>query len=110
LLEAARAAGKIQVLAAQVTGCEARSGTRLHALQVLDCRQATETSVPADHVIVRLGVSPKMGPIADWGWTLERKQVPVNTENFQQRAPRNFCSRGYKFLSRKAEIDFEWLS
>ena len=79
--EAAREMDSIRVIAGQVTGCETQ-GARLEGLHVL-CADGKTVTVAADHVLVRLGVSPKMGPIADWGWALERKQVPVNTENFQ---------------------------
>ena len=101
-LEVARAAGRIQVLAAQVTGCEA-TGSRLQALRVLTA-EGTETAVAADHVIVRLGVSPKMGPIADWGWTLERKQVPVNTEDFQSELPGIFAIGDINFYPGKRKL------
>ncbi|WP_293661811.1 NAD(P)/FAD-dependent oxidoreductase [Rhodoferax sp. OV413] len=88
-LEAARASGDIRVIAGQVTGCETQ-GTRLSGLQLLTA-DGTSITLPADHVLVRLGVSPKMGPIAGWGWALERKQVPVNTENFQSEIPGIFA-------------------
>ena len=101
-LEVARAAGHIRVLAAQVTGSEAK-GSRLQALRVLTA-EGTETTVAADHVIVRLGVSPKMGPIADWGWTLERKQVPVNTETFQSELPGIFAIGDINFYPGKRKL------
>jgi thioredoxin reductase (NADPH) len=88
-LEAARISGTIHVIAGQVTGC-AMEGTRLNSLQLLTA-EGTSITLPADHVLVRLGVAPKMGPIADWGWALERKQVPVNTENFQSEIPGIFA-------------------
>jgi len=102
LLESARAAGKVRVLAAQVTGCVTASD-QLKALQVLTA-EGTETSVTADHVLVRLGMSPKMGPIAEWGWTLERKQVPVNTENFQSEIPGIFAVGDINFYPGKRKL------
>ncbi|WP_138515536.1 NAD(P)/FAD-dependent oxidoreductase [Rhodoferax bucti] len=101
-LNAARAAGGIQVLAAQITGCEVE-GSRLHALRVLTA-EGLETSIAADHVLVRLGVSPKMGPIAEWGWTLERKQVPVSTETFQSEIPRIFAVGDINFYPGKQKL------
>ena len=35
-----------------------------------------------DHLLVRLGLSPKLGPLADWGLPLERKQIPVDTASY----------------------------
>jgi thioredoxin reductase (NADPH) len=101
-LDAARAAGSIQVLAAQVTGCEVE-GSRLHALRVL-AAEGLETSIASDHVLVRLGVSPKMGPIADWGWTLERKQVPVSTATFQSEIPGVFAVGDINFYPGKRKL------
>ncbi len=44
-----------------------------------------------DALIACLGISPRLGPIADWGLELERKQVPVDTEKFQTREPGVFA-------------------
>ena len=46
---------------------------------------------PVDALIACLGISPRLGPIADWGLELERKQVPVDTEKFETRAPGVFA-------------------
>ncbi|MGJ7487730.1 NAD(P)/FAD-dependent oxidoreductase [Variovorax sp. LT2P21] len=48
-------------------------------------------SRPIDAFIACLGISPRLGPIADWGLDLERKQVPVDTEKFETRAPGVFA-------------------
>jgi thioredoxin reductase (NADPH) len=34
------------------------------------------------HIVVFLGISPKLGPIAQWELDMQRKQLEVNTENF----------------------------
>ncbi len=39
--------------------------------------------VHAEQVFVFWGLSPNLGPIADWGLDLDKRQVNVNTENFQ---------------------------
>ena len=36
-----------------------------------------------DFWIPLFGLSPKLGPIAEWGLNLDKKTIPVNTENFQ---------------------------
>ena len=48
-------------------------------------------SRPIDALIACLGISPRLGPIADWSLELERKQVPVDTEKFETRAPGVFA-------------------
>ncbi|RRH90604.1 NAD(P)/FAD-dependent oxidoreductase [Variovorax beijingensis] len=46
---------------------------------------ATTADLPLDALIACLGISPRLGPIADWGLELERKQVPVDTEKYETR-------------------------
>jgi thioredoxin reductase (NADPH) len=47
----------------------------------LTAQGATEV-LPADVVVASLGLSPRLGPLADWGLALERKQLPVQTDTF----------------------------
>ena len=47
--------------------------------------------LPLDVLVVALGVSPRLGPIADWGLAMERKQLVVDTETFQTSAPGIFA-------------------
>lgn len=44
---------------------------------------AQTVDLPLDALIACLGISPRLGPIADWGLALERKQVPVDTAKFE---------------------------
>tara|TARA_B100000686_G_scaffold332697_1_gene397752 strand:+ start:34 stop:1053 length:1020 start_codon:yes stop_codon:yes gene_type:complete len=39
--------------------------------------------ITTDHVLGFFGLIMKLGPIAEWGLNLEKKTIPVNTENFQ---------------------------
>ena len=51
-----------------------------------------ETSrVEADEVLVFWGLSPNLGPIADWELEIERRQIPVDTEKFQTSVPGIFA-------------------
>ena len=42
-------------------------------------------------MILRTGLSPKLGPIAHWGLALERKQLVVDTERFETSEPGIFA-------------------
>jgi thioredoxin reductase (NADPH) len=84
-----RAANKLQFIAAQPSGIEQRDG-RLTALQVA-AADGTNPSLPLDALIVLTGLSPKLGPIADWGLALERKQLVVDTASFQTSVPGIFA-------------------
>jgi thioredoxin reductase (NADPH) len=46
---------------------------------------------PAQHVLAFLGLSPKLGPIANWGLAMARKQLVVNTETFATDVPGIFA-------------------
>ena len=84
-LQQLRDAGRIVVEAAQITGIEA-SDDRLTALQVVDAEGNTQ-ALPLDVLVAVLGISPRLGPIADWGIALERKQLVVDTEAFRTSVP-----------------------
>ncbi len=42
-----------------------------------------EINIDVDHLLVFFGLSPKLGPIANWGLDITRKTINVNPENFQ---------------------------
>lgn len=39
--------------------------------------------IPLDNLLVFYGLSPKLGPIADWGLNIDRKQISVDTAKFE---------------------------
>ena len=84
-----RARQQMQFIAAQAVGIE-QAQARLTALQVATTDGSTR-SLPLDVLIVLTGLSPKLGPIADWGLALERKQLVVDTEKFETSVPGIFA-------------------
>ncbi len=80
---------EMQFIVGQVTGFEARDG-RLAQLKVTGGDGVTR-GVPLDVLLVFFGLSPKLGPIAEWGLGIERKQVLVDTEKFQTNVPGIFA-------------------
>ncbi|OUL98701.1 NAD(P)/FAD-dependent oxidoreductase [Variovorax sp. JS1663] len=52
---------------------------------------AQTRALPLDALVACLGISPRLGPIVDWGLDLVRKQVPVDTERYQTREPGVFA-------------------
>ena len=82
-------AGSLHFVAGQPTAIEV-DGDRLTALNVLDATGAA-ASLPVDTVVVLQGLSPKLGPLADWGLALERRQVHVETAKFQTSVPGIFA-------------------
>lgn len=47
--------------------------------------------IEADEVFVFWGLSPNLGPIAEWGLDLDKRQVRVDTEKFQTNIPGIFA-------------------
>ena len=84
-----RATHELQFIAGQASGFEADGG-RLTALTVMTAEGATR-AVPIEALIVLTGLSPRLGPIADWGLALERKQLVVDTEKFETSEPGIFA-------------------
>ena len=80
---------EMQFMAGQVTGIEERDG-RLSAVKVTGGDGVTRV-VPLDMLLVFFGLSPKLGPIADWGLGIERKQLVVDTEKFETNVPGIFA-------------------
>jgi thioredoxin reductase (NADPH) len=58
---------------------------------VLTLADGSTRTVPADHVLVFFGLSPKLGPIAEWGLALNKKTLAVDTEKFQTSVPGIFA-------------------
>ena len=55
---------------------------QLTGLEIMDLER-NKTIVAGDQALVFWGLSPDLGPIADWGLALEKKQIEVDTEKFQ---------------------------
>lgn len=75
------ASGKMQLSIGQIAGFET-DNAKLSALQITDVNGVT-APLPTDTLLVLQGLSPKLGPVADWGLALDRKQLNVDTEKFQ---------------------------
>lgn len=80
---------EMQFITGQVTGFEERDG-RLAQIKVTGGDGVTR-SVPLDMLLVFFGLSPKLGPIAEWGLNLDRKQIVVDTEKFETSTPGIFA-------------------
>ncbi len=80
---------EMQFIVGQVTGYEEQDG-KLTGAKVTGSDGVTRV-VPLDVLLVFFGLSPKLGPIAQWGLEIERKQVKVNTETFATNTPGIFA-------------------
>ena len=80
-MRALSAAGEIELLIGQITGIESSNG-KLTQIAVTNIK-GTVQKITLDSLLLFYGLSPKLGPIADWGLDIDRKQVAVDTACFQ---------------------------
>ena len=80
---------EMQFIVGQVTGYDEKDG-RLTGIKVTGPDAVTRV-VPLDMLLVFFGLSPKLGPIAEWGLDIERKQLVVDTEKFSTSVPGIFA-------------------
>jgi thioredoxin reductase (NADPH) len=59
-------------------------------LEIVD-PQGEHHHVAADEVFVFWGLSPNLGPIANWGLDIDKRQIRVDTEKFQTSIPGIFA-------------------
>jgi len=88
-LNTLRASGRVEFVPGQPEGIVESDG-RLAALAVLGS-DGESRELPLDALFVLLGWSPKLGPIANWGLALEKKQVVVSTASFETSTPGIFA-------------------
>jgi len=88
-LAALRQTGKIHFIAGQITAVQT-TGELLTSVAISTPEDQT-LSLAADVLLVCLGISPKLGPIAQWGLAMERKQLCVSLETFATNEPGIFA-------------------
>lgn len=80
---------EMQLVIGQITGYETENET-LTELRVTG-QDGVTRRLPLDCMLVFYGLSPKLGPIADWGLHIERRQIVVDTEKFETNIPGIFA-------------------
>lgn len=84
VFELARA-GKIDLLLG--TNLKGVSGNgHLASVSCVDPDKNVRT-IDSDYLIPLFGLSPKLGPIAEWGLTLDKNAIPVNTIDYSTNIP-----------------------
>ncbi|MGB3852400.1 MAG: NAD(P)/FAD-dependent oxidoreductase [Tunicatimonas sp.] len=59
---------------------------RLNGCVITD-KEKNATTVDADYFIPLFGLSPKLGPIANWNLNLDKNAIAVNTEDYSTNVP-----------------------
>jgi thioredoxin reductase (NADPH) len=83
-------AHRMQYLVGQARGFETDPLRRLSWLKVAGADGVTRR-LPLDDLLVFFGLSPRLGPIADWGLSLQQRRLLVDTEKFQTSVPGIFA-------------------
>ncbi len=95
--QALRHAGAVQFEVGQILAIDELPGAasdaepRLAGVQIIGDDSVTR-HLPVDALLVFLGLSPKLGPIAQWGLAMERRQLAVDTARFETSTPGIFAA------------------
>lgn len=92
---------KINVITpAEVTKISGRD--KLESLTITS--KNTETELLADHFIPLFGLSPRLGPIANWGLEVEKNAIKVDTFDYQTNIPGIFAIGDVNTYSGKLKL------
>ena len=82
---------RIRILIGRVSGL-IEEGDTLKGIEVDPFeKDSGKHSVLVDDLLVFYGLSPNLGPIAEWDLGVEKRQIPVDTEKFQTSVPGIFA-------------------
>lgn len=85
-LQSAIGAGWVRLCLGQPVAAIAADDGRLEALEIATADDR-RLLLPLELLLPRLGLNPRLGPIADWGLALERKHLVVEVEGFRTSEP-----------------------
>jgi thioredoxin reductase (NADPH) len=83
------AEGKLRIVEGLAQALYSEAGT-LKGVQVKAAGGDLQL-LDAEHLLVFFGLSPKLGPIAEWGLDLDKRAIRVDTEKFQSNIPGVFA-------------------
>jgi thioredoxin reductase (NADPH) len=79
------AAGKVDLLLN--SNLKALSGNGVLSSVLYLGKDNTAHEVDADYLVPLFGLSPKLGPIANWGLNVDKNAIPVNTVDYATNVP-----------------------
>src|SRR5215212_5565366 len=81
--------GKIDFVVGQVTALEGADGQVSKA--IVKTNDGSDFHIACDAILPFFGLTMKLGPVANWGITLEGNLIPVDTEKFETNIPGIFA-------------------
>lgn len=83
---ALNASGKIKLLLN--TNILSVSGNdHLESVELINAKTQEKNTIATDHLIPLFGLSPKLGPIENWGLNLDKNAIEVNTDDYSTNVP-----------------------
>lgn len=64
-----------------------KGDTVLKTVGVINTKTNVEETLDADNLIPLFGLSPKLGPIENWGLNIDKNAIEVNTEDYSTNIP-----------------------
>ncbi len=80
------ASGKIELLLNSEVH-ELRGGEHLHSVGITNFENESMVNINTDYFIPLFGLSPKLGPLKDWGLNLTKESIPVNVTDYSTNIP-----------------------
>jgi len=77
---------EMQFLSGNVSGIVSDNNEVLKFIEVAG-QDGVVRRIDLDHLLVFYGLSPKLGPISQWGLDLKKNQIRVDTEKFESNEP-----------------------
>lgn len=96
-------AGKVRTIEkAKVTEISG-SGQQVSSI-VVQPKEGEAVTVDVDELLVFFGLSPKLGPVAEWGLDINRKTINVDTEKFETSEPGIYAVGDINFYPGKKKL------
>lgn len=73
--------GKIKLLLNTTISTVSGNG-KLQEVETLNTKSQEKQTIATDHLIPLFGLSPKLGPIENWGLNLDKNAIEVNTDDY----------------------------
>lgn len=86
-LMALQEAGKARVLFGAVKGFAEQHGKLSSVHCVMRDEEKSEIDLPVDDLLVFFGLSPKLGPVEEWGMALEKNMISVDYATYETSEP-----------------------
>lgn len=85
-VNALAASGRVDLMTnSEITSLQ--GDANLHGVTIQDKVNETEVTKEVDYFIPLFGLSPKLGPLKNWGLDLNKESIPVNTVDYSTNVP-----------------------